>query len=175
MQSFTAGAVKPKATEILSAPPRSGTISVYAQKLTAQAFVWLCCFVVWGNIANHAVVRKQCTQLCIVQILCATLAWLWTTVLLGRNYMTEGTSGSQTRCFSNGMEAPFTFMLVLLFTVVVGTTSNYNGAPIVATWFAWLGFFGSMYATYKAYHWCKEEDLPSSLPDGYDEESYVYG
>lgn len=73
------------------------------------------------------------------------------------------------------MDSQFTAILIFLWIPVVASVSTFNGAPMVATWFAWLGFFGSIYATYQAYHSFKEGDLPSDLPEGYDEEDYVYG
>lgn len=181
MQAYTAGVARPKATEILSAPPRSGSFSVYSQKLTALAFVWLCAIVVWGNVANFAsvsvstVTTDACDARCGVQIGFAVLAWLYVSGLLILNYLTEKNSMSRNGCFSHGLEVQWIGFLVVLWIPVLVSTSTVGAAPVVATWFAWGGFFGAFYATYKAYHSFKEEDLPSALPDGFDEEDYVYG
>lgn len=175
MQAYTPGLVKPKATEILAPPPRSGHFSVYAQKLTAQAFVWLCCIVVWGNVANDATIRGKCSTHCGFQIAFAVLAWLCASIILILNYLAESSSLSRHGCFSHGVEAQLTALLMVLWVPGVASASSYRAAPIIATWFSWLGFFGSVYATYKAYHSFKEEDLPSALPEGFDEEDYVYG
>lgn len=175
MQAYTAGIVKPKATEILAPPPRSGSFSVYAQKLTALVFVWLCAIVVWGNNANVAGVANKCSVLCIIQIVCAVLVWVYVTVLLILNFLTENGKTLSRTSFSHAVEAQFTVVLIFLWLPVVFVASSLNAAAPVAIWFAWFGFFGSIYATYKAYHCFKEEDLPSDLPEGYDEENYVYG
>lgn len=174
MQAHTAGVVKPKATEILAPPPRSGSFSVYAQKLTALAFVWLCCIVVWGNVANLATARGICILRCRLQITFSVITWIYSSFLLVLNYLTEASTLSRTGCFSHGLEAQFTAFMIILWIPVLATTSS-NNYENVATWFSWLGFFGSIYASYKAYHSFKEEDLPSSLPEGFNEEDYVYG
>lgn len=176
MQAYTAGMSKAKATEILAPPPRSGTFSVYAQKLTAFAFVWLCGIVVWGNSANAASVIKNCGVGCGFRISFAVFAWVYVSCLLLLNYFTENGTLDRTGCFSHGTEAQASAVLVLLFIPVVAASSTVKSdAPLVSTWFAWLGLFGSIYVTYKAYHSFKEEDLPSALPEGFDEEDYVYG
>lgn len=180
MQAYTAGVARPTATEILSAPPRSGSFSVYSQKLTALAFVWLCAIVVWGNVANYASIKGDCVGRCGVQIGFAVLAWFYVSGLLVFNYLAESETISRHGCFSHGSEVQWIGVLVLVWIPVVISSSTISSSPggadpIVATWFAWGGFFGAFYATYKAYHSFKEEDLPSSLPEGYDEEDYIYG
>lgn len=175
MQAYTAGVARPKATEILAAPPRSGSFSVYSQKLTALAFVWLCAIVVWGNVANYASVLGKCVARCGLQIGFAVLAWLYVSTLLIFNYLAEKGTFSRNGCFSHGLEVQWIGSLVVVWIPVLVSTSTVDAAPVVATWFAWGGFFGAFYATYKAYHSFKEEDLPSALPDGFDEEDYVYG
>lgn len=170
MQPYAPGLAKSK-KHILAPPPRSGTFSVYAHKLTAQAFVWLCSIVVWGNVANAAGIRNVCYGRCIVEIIFAALVWLGATIILCHNYYAERSPNSS----AYFMEAQVTALLIFLWIPVIICISTYDGGPVVATWFAWLGLFGNIYATYKAYHSFKEEDLPSDLPDGYDEEDYVYG
>lgn len=221
MQAYTQGVARPKATEILSGPPRSGTFSVYSKKLTALAFVWLCAIVVWGNLSNYATILRKCDARCAVTISFAIFVWLNVTLLLVFNYLAEKQSISRHGCFSHGLEVQWIGLLIFLWIPVLvsvsmlpsGTTTAlsdtnaegtistmdgtrfldpdialvgnirqsgidvlvaFQGTP-VANWFAWLGFLGSWYATYKAYHSFKEEDLPSPLPEGFDEEDYVYG
>lgn len=175
MQAYTAGVARPKATEILAGPPRSGSFSVYAQKLTALVFIWLCAIVVWGNVANAANIRNTCNSRCAVQLAFGVLTWLYVSVLLLLNFLAERQSLSRHGCFSHGLEVQWIAVLVLTWIPVIASASSIDAAPLVATWFAWLGFIGSFYATYKAYHSFKEEDLPSPLPEGFDEEDYVYG
>lgn len=175
MQAYTAGLGKPKATDILAPPPRSGQVSVYAQKLTALAFVWLCAIVVWGHVTNFAHASGSCAGNCSLQIAIGVIAWVYTSILLVLNYLTESGSMSRTGMFSHGLEVQLIAGLVLIWTPAVGSVSTVGNASPVTVWFAWLGFFGSIYATYKAYHSFKEEDLPTPLPDGYDEDDFVYG
>lgn len=176
MQVYTAGLSRPKAIELLSGPPRSGTFSVYSQKLAALAFVWLCSIIVWGNVSNYATIRGQCEARCAIQIAFALLVWVYVSMLLLLNFLAESQSLSRQGCFSHGTEAQWTGLVIFLWMPVLVSVSTINELPtIVATWFAWLGFFGACYASYKAYHSFKEEDLPSPSPGGFDEEDYVYG
>lgn len=166
---------KPKATDILSPPPKSGTMSVYAQKLTALAFVWLCSAVVFGHVVNVAFALRTCAALCRWHLVLGLASWLYTSVLLALNYLTETGNMSRAGCFSHGLEVHLIFALVIPWTLGVFTVSLYGAATRLTMWFAWFAFFGSIYATYKAYHSFKEEDLPSALPEGFDEEDFVYG
>lgn len=183
MQVYASTGAPPQATEILSSPPRSGSFSVYSQKLTALAFSWLCAIVVWGNVANYAGVIDKCSKRCDVQIAFGVLAWIYTSILLMFNYLTEKEFLSRTGFFSHGAEIQWIAFLVILWVPVVVSTSTVGSlnlsaddiTPFLAIWFAWGGLFGAMYATYKAYHSFKEEDLPSAPPDGYNEADYVYG
>lgn len=175
MQTYSSGIVKEKTTEILSAPPRSGHISIYSEKLAAQTFVWLCCTVVWGNVINEASIRKTCQAHCGFQLAFAFIAWTLASIILFLNKQADSNPKNRNGCFSHGMEWQLTAVLIVLWIPPVISVSTFNAAPLVATWFSWLGFLSSMYATLKAYHSAREEDLPSDLPDGFDEEDYVYG
>lgn len=174
MQAYTS--LKPtKATEILSPPPKSGTFSVYSQKLTALAFVWLCSVVVWGNVTNFAGIARKCPLRCGFQIAFGVIAFVYVSILLALNALTECNVINRVDRFSHGVEAQFTAVLTFLWIPLVASSSTYQSPTHIATVFSWLGFFGSIYASYKAYHSFKEEDLPSPIPDGFDEENYVYG
>lgn len=175
MQNFSAGIVKPESTEILVGPPRSGHFSVYAYKICAQSFVWLCSIVVWGSVVNVFAILKKCNTNCIFQLAFSFIAWIAVSSILVLNLLAENSSRWRNSCFSHGVEAQLTAVLIILWIPVVSTASSPDFPYPVTTWFAWLGFFGSIYATYKAYHSFKEQDLPSDVPDGYDEEDYVYG
>jgi hypothetical protein len=174
MQAYTHGG-KPQAEEILGPAPRSGHVSVYAQKLTALAFVSLCAVVVWGHTANIGAAGKSCGSSCRFQIVVGVVVWLYSTILLLFNYMCERGSMMRTGFFSHGLEVQLIAILAVVWIPLVGSVSAVNKAPLLTVWFAWLGFFGTMYATFKAYHSFKEEDLPSAIATGFDEENYVYG
>lgn len=161
--------------EVLSPPPRSGYISVYAQKLTAVAFVALCALVVWGHTANIGAARRNCGSSCRFQIIFGVVIWLFASILLLFNYLCERGSMARTGFFSHGLEAQLIALLVILWIPLVASCSSVGKAPSLTIWFAWLGFLGSIYATFKAYHSFKEEDLPTDIPPEYDEEGYVYG
>lgn len=174
MQTHQNGIVKQKGSEVLSPPPRTGHFSIYAQKLSAQAFIWLASVTVWGNVVNYSSIREKCNVHCGFQIAFGVLIWILVSAILFINYLAE-TSSKYRGSFTHAHEVQATGALIFLWVPVVISVSIYNAAPLVATWFAWLGFLASFYATYKAYHSFKEEDLPSDLPDGFDEEQYVYG
>lgn len=174
MQDYTHGG-KAKAEELLGPPPRSGHISVYARKLTALAFVALCALVVWGHSANIGAANRECSSSCVFQIAFAVVIWLYVSVLMLFNYLCENGSMARTGFFSHGLEVQLVAVAVVLWVPVVATVSAVGKAPTLSVWFAWLGFFGTMYATFLAYHSFKEEDLPTGVPAGFDEEDYVYG
>jgi hypothetical protein len=172
---------KPRHEEILGPPPRSGHVSVYAQKLTGLAFVWLCSIVVWGHTANIGSALRKCGNSCRFQIVMGVVTWLFSSVLLLFNYLCERGSMARTGFFSHGLEVQLIAVLALLWIPLVGAVSAVKkgtsgfSTPTLTVWFAWLGFFASLYGTFKAYHSFKEEDLPTPIPSGFDEEDIVYG
>lgn len=174
MQAYTHGG-KSKAEELLGPPPRSGHISVYARKLTALAFVSLCALVVWGHRSNIAAAFRTCDSTCVFQIAFAVVIWLYVSILMLFNYLCESGSMSRTGFFSHGLEVQLIALSVLLWVPLVATVSAVGKAPLLTVWFAWLGFFGNIYATFLAYHSFKEEDMPTAVPVGFDEEEFVYG
>lgn len=166
---------RPKATEILTGPPRSGVISVYSTKLFALVFVILCAVVVWGNAVNIATSMNKCGSRCGITIAFAGLAWVYAMLLFFLNWLAERGTVSRNGCFSHGVEVQWIAILVPIWIPAVVATNKFRIESSVGAWFSWGGFFGSAYATFKAYHSFKEEDLPSRAPDGFEEESYVYG
>jgi hypothetical protein len=137
--------------------------------------VSLCSLVVWGHTANIGGAVRSCGGDCRFHIVVGVVAWLYTSMLLLFNYMCERGSMARTGFFSHGLEVQLIAILVIVWIPLVGSVSSVGSAPTLTVWFAWLGFFGSLYATFKAYHSFKEEDLPSGIPSGFDEENYVYG
>lgn len=164
-----------KATEILVGPPRSGIFSVYSTKLTALSFVWLSSLVTWANIANYGAVLTRCDLRCIVVIAVGVFVWFYSSLLLSLNWLAESDRLSRNGFFSHGLEVMWISFLVLFWIPIIITTSKHPLLPAVVVWFSWAGFFASIYATFKAYHSFKEEDLPSDLPDDFEEEDHVYG
>ncbi len=175
MQSYAALGGKSKATEILAPPPASGSISVYAQKLTSIAFVVLCSTVVFGHESNLAFARNYCSGLCRWHIALGIGSFFYSLVLLVLNHLAEGGRISRDGCFTHGREVHLILVLVLSWTFGVITVSTYQGGDGIVMWFTWLAFFGSIYSTFKAYHSFKEEDLPTVPPEGFDGEDFVYG
>lgn len=185
MQSYAMDGKKGSA--ILGPPARSGHVSVYAQKLTALSFVWLCSLVVWGHTANLGAAYRSCQSSCRFQIVFGVLIWLFSTMLLLLNYLCERGSMSRSGFFSHALEGQLVGVMALLWIPLVasvsalesvdrtGTDTLIGKSDAVSVWFAWLGFFGSVYGAFKAYHSFKEQDLPSPVPTGFDEEDYVYG
>lgn len=174
MQAYTHGG-KSKAEEILSPPPRSGHLSVASKKLSALAFVALCGLVVWGHTSNIAAADRSCPSSCITQLILGVLVFAWSCVLLACNFFASKGTFSRTGCFSHGLEVQLVGLSVVLWVPLVAAVSAVGKAPNLTIIFAWLGFFGAIYATFLAYHNFKEEDLPTGLPVGFDEEDYVYG
>lgn len=176
MQPYSSvGGVKSKSQQILGPPPTSGTISVYVQKLSSLAFVTLCSVVFWGHQANLSAVHTECLPMCRWHISLGVFASLYGMILLIANYMGEKQQISRDGWFTHGREVHLILVLVLLWTLGVVTVSTKNrGTDGLMTWFAWLSFFGSVFATFKAYHSFKEMDLPTVHPD-LDGNEHVYG
>ncbi len=175
MSTYAALSGKSKSNQILAPPPESGRISVYAQKLTSLAFVVLCSVVFFGHEANRAGALKQCSHMCRWHIALGLFTFIYSAILLLANHLAEGRRISRDGWFTHGREVHLIALLFVLWTLGVITVSTKDGGDGVTLWFAWLAFFGSAYATFKAYHSFKEEDQPSVLPDGFDEEDFVYG
>ncbi|PXF45871.1 hypothetical protein BWQ96_04408 [Gracilariopsis chorda] len=167
-----ANILKPVPKTILSPPSRTGTLSVYATKLVALAFVWLCSTVVWGHQANVAGVIDKCDAQCIVNLIFSIISWLCTSAILFMNYRAES---ARTDGYNGGCEPQVTALLVFFWIFVVASASTHGDVDFIIVVFAWLGFFGSIFATFKSYHSFKERDLPTVMPENYDEEDYVYG
>lgn len=96
-------------------------------------------------------------------------------MLLVANYFAEGRRNWREGWFTHGREFYLIGLLVVVWLPGVATVSSHEGGDNLQRWFTWLAFFGSIYASFKAYHSYKEEDLPTVLPDGFDEEDFVYG
>lgn len=176
MQSYAPLAVaKTKANQILSGAPESGSISVYAQKLTSLAFVTLCSVVFLGHVGNRAAAYGACHGLCRWHLSLGVLTALYSAMLLIANQLAESRRLSRDGWFSHGREVHLVAFLFVMWIFGVITVSTYEGGDALMRWFAWGAFFGSAYATFKSYHSFKEEDLPTVLPDGFDEEDFVYG
>lgn len=174
MQAYTHGG-KSKAEEILAPPTRSGHLSVASKKLTVLAFVALCALVVWGHTSNIAAANRSCSPTCVFQVIFGVLVFAWSCVLLLCNHLASNGTISRTGCFSHGLEVQLVGLSIIFWVPLVATVSAVGQAPALTITFVWLGFFGAMYATFLAYHSFKEQDLPTGLPVGFDEEDYVYG
>jgi len=167
--------VKSKSQQILGPPPTSGTISVYVQKLTSLAFVTLCSVVFFGHQANLSAVTGECAEMCRWHISLGVFAAVYGLLLLTANYMGEKQQISRDGWFTHGREVHLIAILVLIWTLGVVTVSTRNkGTDGLMTCFAWMAFFGSLFATFKAYHSFKEMDLPTVHPD-IDVNEHVYG
>lgn len=175
MQSYTPVGVKTKATQLLGPSPVSGSISVYAQKLTSLAFVTLCSTVVAGHEGNYASAFGKCPRLCRWHITLGVFSLVYSLSLLLANHLAEGRRISREGWFTHGREVHLIGILAVFWLFGACTVSTHNGGDQIVRWFTWLAFFGSIYATFKAYHSFKEEDLPTVLPNGFDEEDFVYG
>eukprot|EP00171_Calliarthron_tuberculosum_P007310 IDg7310t1 len=165
MQSYTPVGGKTKPTELLGPPPVSGSISVYAQKLTSLAFVTLCSTVVAGHEANFASAFGNCKSSCQLHITLGVFSFVFSLSLLFANRLAEGRTISREGWFSHRHEMYLIGVLIVVWLIGVGSVSSQDRGEELVRWFAWLAFFGSMYATFKAYHSSKEEDLPTVLPD----------
>lgn len=175
MQSYAALGGKSKAPDILTPPPATGAISVYAQKLTALAFITLCSTVVFGHQANIAFASRSCDGLCGWHIALGVGSFFYSLVLLLLNHLAEGGQISRDGCFTHGREVHLVLALIVWWGFGIITVSLHRATDGLVLWFSWLAFFGSVYCTFKAYHSFKEEDLPTVLPDGFDGDDFVYG
>lgn len=151
----------------LSSAPRSGELSPYAQKIAAEAFVWLCSLVVLGATANFAAIEDKCTPLCRFGIATGVVSALICTALLLKhaltwfNRITKASLNAKT-------EKDIMIFITLWWTIGIACLSAYTPAaansriPVLHTSsvgivFGWLAFFGSVYGSFKSWHAVKEE------------------
>lgn len=146
----------------LSAPPRSGEFSPYAQKLGTQAFVWLCSIVVFGSAANfNFEVEGKCLGLCRFSIAAGAVSFSCLTLLLIGHILVGTRKLDRSSWLSSDTEKRFMTILAFWWAIASATASAISNKepyrPTLPFVFSWLAFFGSMVASYKAYHASKEE------------------
>lgn len=154
-------------TPFLSGPPRSGELTPFAEKIAAQAFVWLASIVVFGSTANFASTIDVCESLCRFGIATGVVSFLFTSGMLLAHYLTWSNKIDKGTWFSSGAETKYMYFLLLWWTIGVACLSSlvdFKGTGIparhtsgLAIMFGWLAFFASIYGAYKAYHSEKEE------------------
>lgn len=153
----------------LSAAPRSGDLSPFAQKLAAQAFVWICSVVVFGSTIDYTSKDyTTCSALCRYAIAAGILSFLFTSAMLIGQYLTWSNYIDKSSWLSPSAEKRGFILLMIWWAIGVATLSALEPSPLnnrvpvahtskVAVIFGWLAFFGSIYGAYKAYHSGKEE------------------
>lgn len=157
----------------LSDPPRSGQLSLFAQKLATQCFIWLASVVVFGSTADFAT-GSTCNLLCILSISVGVCSFLLCTlILVGQIFVWIGWIEAST-FLSPSAEKHYMSSLTFLWVFGVsflsahrGTRSPFPGNETeliavahttgLAIIFGWLAFFAAIFGTYKAYHAQKEE------------------
>eukprot|EP00184_Porphyridium_aerugineum_P000137 CAMPEP_0184693072 /NCGR_PEP_ID=MMETSP0313-20130426/1370_1 /TAXON_ID=2792 /ORGANISM="Porphyridium aerugineum, Strain SAG 1380-2" /LENGTH=194 /DNA_ID=CAMNT_0027151033 /DNA_START=136 /DNA_END=720 /DNA_ORIENTATION=- len=155
---------------------RTGDLSPYAQKIVAEAFVWLCSLIVWGAAADECTQLGGCDGFAGWQVACGILSWLFMSFILFMNYVCESGKSSRYGWFSHRFEMQMLIFPCLLWVPGVATTSSRNSeASGVAVFFAWLAFLGSFWSVLKAYFSFREEDEPDVIPSGVKVHPYIYG
>lgn len=155
----------------LSGPPRSGELSPFAQKVAAEAFVWLASVIVFGAVSDFARVRGKCNGLCAYGIVTGVVSFIFSSLIMLAHYLCWAGRMDRNGWFTSAAERRFMFALVLWWGPGVGGLSavmrNSGGvAPHVGgvgIFFGWLAFFGSIYGAYKSYHVQQEEESYMSL------------
>ncbi|KAA8495312.1 hypothetical protein FVE85_1467 [Porphyridium purpureum] len=161
----------------------SGDLSPYAQKIISESFVWLASLIVWGSGCDFATkynrgtpVDGTCNGICVWQIICGLMSWLFMTFILVMNFMCETGRASRYGWFSHKFEMQLLFVPCLIWIPGVAAISA-RDSPAVgsAVFFSWMCFAGSFYAATKAYRSFREEDEPDPIPKAYLENPYIYG
>lgn len=160
----------------LSGPPRSGQLSLFAQKLITQCFIWLASAVVLGSTADFArdAPDSNCNILCILSILVGVFSFFFCTLILVGHILVWSGKIDNSKWFSPGASTEKHFMSFLTFLWVFGVSflsAHKDVVPVegtngeeenphttgLAIIFGWLALFAAIIGTYKAYHAQKEE------------------
>mmetsp|Transcript_14432 Transcript_14432/g.29518 ORF Transcript_14432/g.29518 Transcript_14432/m.29518 type:complete len:175 (-) Transcript_14432:1061-1585(-) len=168
-----------KEQKFFTTQTKATNLSPYSEKLVLESLVMLFSVIEFGR-TSESVSRAGgagCEGLCAWSILSGVVSFVFAGVVLLLNYLCANAQLSRYGFFSHKFEMYMMMALTLWWVPGVATASAINNAHKsgVGTFFAWASFFGSILATYKAYHSYKEEDEPDSVPYGYDEGAYIYG
>lgn len=153
----------------LSTAPRSGELSLFAQKLVAEAFVWLCSIIVVGSTVDFSSRSKiGCTSLCGFGIATGVVSVLISSIILFGQYLAFTNRVDKGGWFSSVAEKKSMMFLTVWWAIGVATLSavephpQLRRTPVLHTThvgilFGWLAFFVSIFGAYKAHHAGKEE------------------
>lgn len=114
-----------RTTPFLSqAPPRSGEISTFAQKLLGECFVWLSSMVVFGSTINLLISEKgKCNHLCGYAIATSIISVIVTSFLLFGHWLTWSSKLDRGSWFNSNTEKNFMGFLMFWWAVGVGGLS----------------------------------------------------
>ncbi|KAI0566067.1 hypothetical protein FGB62_12g128 [Gracilaria domingensis] len=150
--------------------PRSGEISLYAQKIVCEAFVWLCSIVVFGSTSEFANSTDVCSSLCKSSIAWGVVSFVMTSAMLVAHLVQWKGKTEALTWYTSQSEKHAMFALAIWWTVGVSLLSAVEQPPgglggvsfhtsEIAIFFGWLAFFGSIYGSYKAHNAREEERL----------------
>eukprot|EP00174_Griffithsia_okiensis_P000694 GO256218.1.p1 GENE.GO256218.1~~GO256218.1.p1 ORF type:complete len:157 (+),score=22.04 GO256218.1:70-471(+) len=112
------GLVEERPTAFLSAAPRSGELSPFAQKLIAESFVWLCSIVVFGSTADFANGKNNiCTALCKFAIATGVISFFIISFVLFGQYLVASSRVEKSGWFSTDSEKRFMIFLTAWWTI----------------------------------------------------------
>lgn len=151
----------------LSGPPKSGESSPFALKIAAEAFVCLCSVVVFGSTADYKTQARPCTSLCKFGIATGVISFLISGVILVGQLLILTNRAEKSGWFSPKAEQKGMIFLSVWWIIGVaflsalepfpGTKLPIPHASGIGIIFGWLALFGSIFASYKAYHALEEE------------------
>lgn len=149
--------------------PRSGELSLFAQKLAAEAFVCLCSVVVFGSTANFSRIPGiTCTPLCRFGIATGVVSFFISAIILVGQYLAWINRVEKTGWFSANAEKKGMIFLSIWWIIGAACLSALEpqgdtNIPVghssgIGIMFGWLALFGSIVGAYKSYHSQKEEE-----------------
>ncbi|CAN8070749.1 unnamed protein product [Agarophyton chilense] len=167
--------------------PRSGEISLYAQKIVCEAFVCLCSIVVFGSTSDFASSTDRCSSLCAASIVFAVVSFLTAGTLLAFHFFQWKGKTEVMAWYTSQREKQAMFGLAVwwIFGVSILSCVENTALPVVvphtseiAIFFGWLAFFGSIYGAYKAHNAREEERLTLQFEENFatqaaEEEEYA--
>lgn len=146
----------------LSAPPTSGELSPFAQKLAAVVFVWFCSLVVFFTSADLSRQTETCNAACAVVTAFGVVSFAFLSIMLLGHCLMWNNTIDRSSFLTSSAEMRIMMLFAIWWIACAALASSEVDiskphATGVTIAFAWLCVFGSIFGSYKAYHATQED------------------
>ncbi|KAA8494295.1 hypothetical protein FVE85_4270 [Porphyridium purpureum] len=132
---------------------KANRISPYGLKIATQLVMWISSIIVFGSTSNSADESNVCTSACAYAIISGLVSFIYLSILLLLNLLTELSRLSRRGFFTYHFEAYLMYFLILWWTPAIANIAQVNTpVPSSGIVFGWVCFFASMYGSFEAYH-----------------------